>query len=101
MLLKSNMLIILNDEERCMSLLDSKAYMGLSIKLFDDMFKAHFEKRKLNKFNVDKEIQLLEDENALPMTGHLEISLMRPGFELRERADGHLYTIRCWLLRAA
>ena len=75
-----------------MSLLNSKVYAGLSIKMFDDMFKAYQTQNELNKFKIDREVQLLENNDALPLTGHLEVSLNLPELSLRERSNGDLYT---------
>ncbi|MCM8542963.1 MAG: DUF3892 domain-containing protein [Lentisphaeraceae bacterium] len=75
-----------------MSLLDSKVYAGLSIKMFDDLFKAYQTKNRLNKFKIDQDVQLLENSDALPLTGHLEVNLNLPQMSLREKANGDLYT---------
>ena len=76
-----------------MSLLDSKVYVGLSVKMFADMFKAYVTENNLKKFKVDQEIQLVENTDALPITGHLEVSLSLPDFHLKERNNGDLYSV--------
>ena len=75
-----------------MSLLNSKVYIGLSTKMFDDLFKAYYVKQGFSEFKVDKEIQLVESTDALPVTGHLEGRMKRPEFSIRERANGSYYT---------
>ncbi|MCM8525502.1 MAG: DUF3892 domain-containing protein [Lentisphaeraceae bacterium] len=75
-----------------MSLLDSKVYAGISIKVFDDLFKGYHSISDFGTFKIDQTIQLLENNDSLPITGHLEVKLNLPEFSLRERANGDLYT---------